>query len=315
MSIQDLINQATKDVDHTETTSAGDFEYTPPEAGVTVGVFIGYIELGKQKQPDYQGKPKPDAEEVRMVFALTHPKKNLKEIEVEGGTKKIQEHIAFNITLKLGEKAKFKKVFNAMRYGRDGITHMAQMLGEKFLLTITHSTSEKTKKGYANLWNEAGEIGIKAPRQEDALSGTVTDLRPSIPDALEPLKVFFFDNPTKETWDSLFVDGTRTVKGEDGKEVEKSKNWLQERIMSASNYKGSALEVMLSGIGNLHTEAQKHSAGTTIQEHEELDLGNGAGSVQEKQTEHGASPTRGTANNAAPSPSDADDALKALGLS
>lgn len=300
MSIQDLINSATKNVDHTETTSGGDFEYTPPAEGVTVGQFIEYIELGKQKQNPYQGKEKPDAEEVRLTFALTHPKKNLKEIEVDGGTKKIQERISFNITLKLGEKAKFKKVFNSMRYGRENITHMAQMLGDKFLLKVSHSTSETTKKVYANLWAEDGSIGISAPRQEDALAGTVTDLRPSIPDALDPIRVFFWDNPTKETWDSLFIDGTRTVKV-DGKEVEQSKNWLQEKIMSASNFPGSALDTMLAGVADIHKEAAK--TGTTVDEDvTALDLGN------EPEVATQTTPTT-------KSPSSSDDALAALGLS
>lgn len=303
MDIKNFINEATKDIDHTVTTGGGDFEYTPPPAGPTVGVFIEYIELGMQKQPDYQGKPKPPVESVRLTFALTHPTKNTKEIDVEGGKKKIQDRISFDISIKLNEKAKFKKIFEKMRYGRDGITHMAQMLGDKFRLDVTHNeVGEKEKKRvYANLWNEQGEIGISAPFVDDPIAGSRTDIRSKIPEALDPLKVFLWGRPTKETWDTLFVDGTRTVKDEKGQEKEVSKNWLQERIINATDYKGSALENLLSGLDNLHTEATKHQeqAGDNI----DIDLEGGA--LEDKKQ---------SAESKVTTSSDADDALAALGL-
>lgn len=63
-----------------------------------------------------------------------------------------------------------------------------------------------------------------------------------------PLQVFLWGKPTKATWDSLFIDGTVTRKNKEGDEVEYSKNWLQEKIASATNYDGSLLDQLLGGM-------------------------------------------------------------------
>jgi hypothetical protein len=51
--------------------------------------------------------------------------------------------------------------------------------------------------------------------------------------------MFLWDYPSKEAWDSLFIEGT----WDDGK----SKNMLQELCMSATNFDGSPLQQMLMG--------------------------------------------------------------------
>jgi len=255
-SIADLANLAAETTDHTETTQGGDFEYTPAPVGKTVGRFIEYIELGKQKQRPYQGKPKADAEEARITFELVAPK-NIKEIDVEGGKKKIADRVSFNIAIKLGDKAGFKKLFETMRRGRETIKHMAQMLGEGFIIEIVHNEQvvdgKKTGKVFANMKTEAAGWLIAAPVIEDPIAGTKTNV--PVPEALSPMKLFLWDHPNKETWDSIFIDGTRTVK-KDGVDVEQSKNWLQHKIMEASNYGGSKLEAMLAGVDNLSIDPE-----------------------------------------------------------
>ena len=94
------------------------------------------------------------------------------------------------------------------------------------------------------------------PRHTDPLAGTITEL--AVPEMLNPIKLFLWDNPTQETWDSLFIDGTYTKK-EGDKEVEVSKNWMQEVILSAENFEGSALHTLVSGLGELST-AEKSPA-------------------------------------------------------
>lgn len=254
-SIMDLANKAAQMEDQTETKSGGDFEYKLPEAGKTIGRLIEYIELGPQKQAPYQGKPKPDAEKVRLTFELLHPKKNFTTIQTDDGEKTFTDTISLEVKKSLSGKANFKKLFNKMLYGRDGISHMAQMLGDGFILGVHHNKSQDGKKEYANLHpasdDGAADYDVSAPVIVDPLEGTSKPI--NIPANTRPLRIFLWDNPTKETWDSLFIDGTRDVKDDKGNVTKVSKNWLQERIMGSPAFEGSALHQMLAGLNELPT--------------------------------------------------------------
>ena len=247
-----LAAKAAQTTDHTETSSGTDWQ--PPVEGTTTLRFIEYIELGKQPQKPFQGKAKPDCEEVRMTFELLMNNKNrtdVREVEVDGVKKLVADRISIKLAIKSGEKAVFKKLFDKMRRGRDNIHHMSQMLGEAFLGTVVHSKSTDGKVTYANLRDSDGAWTIRAPRiQKDPLdddSWVDINVRP----AISPLKIFVWDLPNKECWDSLYIEGTRTVKDDKGVETEQSKNWIQERILSATNYHGSPLEELLNNIGGL----------------------------------------------------------------
>lgn len=274
MDVNALIDYAVEHEDQTDVTAGGDFEYVPPKAGPTVGRFVGYIELGPQPQT-YQGKPKEPVEEVRLIFELLSPAHNIKEVEINGEKKKISDLIAFNVPKKLNEKAKYVKIFNAMRYGREftkdnkPLKHMAQMLGEAFKLNIWHNVVDKGHnkgKTYANLHDGNGAWGIYAPVAVDELAGTSVDISDRIPASLQPgIKIFLWGNPTKDTWDSLFIDGENTVKQADGTEVTKSKNWLQELIMSSTSYEGSKLQQMLGGVQGLSIKEEPKKEASSVQ--------------------------------------------------
>jgi hypothetical protein len=251
LSVSELANMAAEVDDQTETQEAGVFEREVPAAGVHVARFIEYIETGKHKQKPYQGKEKPDAEVVRVTFELLHPKKSIIEYEHEGEKRVRGQLITIRVKKSLSDKASFKKLFNAMTYGRDGIKHMAQMLGEPFLVHVTHNTVKGTDgrdNVYANL-NKDGVFQIGAPRHIDPMTEVVTKL--PVREPIAPVRIFLWNNPTKETWDSLFIDGTREVKAPDGSVTQESKNWLQELILSATNFNGSALDSLLHGVSEL----------------------------------------------------------------
>jgi hypothetical protein len=245
-----LAAQAAEMEDQTDTQAGGDFEYQVAPEGITFGRMIEYIELGKQKQRAFQGKPKKDADEVRITFELLHPKKNIREIEVDGKKIQVTDRISINTTKSLHEKSGYVKLFKAMARGREDIKHMAQMLNEAFLLTVSHNVKEKDgkKTTYANLQKD-GVYNIAAPVIVDPVAETTTQI--PVPAALSPIRIFLWNNPTKETWDTLFIDGDKTVKDEDGSEKQVSKNWLQNRILGATNFAGSALEDLLSGSAEL----------------------------------------------------------------
>lgn len=257
VDFKNLVKQAKEIEDQSVATAGGDFEYTPPPAGKGPIRFIEYIELGKRPQ-SHDGKPKPDAEEVRITFELLGTK-NIKEIDVEGGKRKIADRISITMAKKFSEKATFYKLFKIMQQGRDGITHMAEMLGEAFFGTVVHSIPAKPgDRVYGNLRKDQVWL-IESPRVEDPIAQTVTDYTDKIPAALSPIRLFLWDIPTKETWDSLFIDGTREVKQADGSLKQESKNWLQENIMSAKDFQGSALEQMLGGLESLPTESKQET--------------------------------------------------------
>lgn len=242
--LADLIEQAVSLDDQTETTTGGgDFEREPPAEGVTVGRLIEYIELGVHPRKAHRGKEKTPAELVKVTFELTHPK-NIKTIPAtaEYEAFSISDKISLMLNKSLNDKAKFKKLFEKLRRGRTEVTHFAQMLGEAFVITVKHNKSEANGKTYANVTDASGNFTIEAPYVIDPISETQKEV--PVPEAMSELRLFLWNLPTKETWDSLYIDGTKEV---DGKEV--SKNWIQEKILSAVNITGSALEQMLEDNG------------------------------------------------------------------
>jgi hypothetical protein len=303
-NIADLIASAVALEDQSVEQETYEREVIP--AGKTIGRFIEYIELGHHKQKDFQGKAKPDAPMVRLTFELLHPKKNIREYGEEGSKEKHGMLISIMLAKKLNDKAKFKKLWNRMVYGRDSIKHMAQMLGEAFIIDIFHNVETKDGKPitYVNL-DKDGEYGIGAPFIVDPISETKTDV--PVPAATRPIKLFLWQNPTKATWDSLFIDGTHERKDASGKAEVVSKNWLQERILSATNVKGSMIEQLLGGVPDLPTSEPL------------LDDENDNPAAPPEDQPKAASVTADkakatTAPKVAPKTSAADEALAALGL-
>lgn len=250
--------------DQTETKSS--FEFNLPEAGPGVARFVEYIECGQQPRKAYKGKEKKPADLVILKFDLLSPQKNIR--EHEGTT--YCDTMTVRLNKLLDGKAGFKKLFNTMARGRENIKHMAQMLGEAFIVNVIHSESGEgdKKRTYANLRDENGTWHVNAPVIVDALAGTQQDISAQVMPPLSPIRIFLWDDPNQECWDSLFIDGTYTKKV-DGVETEVSKNWIQSLIVGAVNFPGSPLEAMLGGMPDLPTaEEQTGEDGPTEEEAE-----------------------------------------------
>ena len=161
-----------------------------------------------------------------------------------------------------------------------GSNHIARYLGQVFQFNVKHNKSADGKKTYVNIWYDgAWHVGL--PIIVDAIAGTTTDYSERVRPAINPTRLFLWSNPTPETWDTLFVDGTRKVKQADGTEVEESKNWLQELVMSAKDFKGSALDLMLSKL----TDLPGMDSTSVSQKVESSGTGSAAqGSVQEQKS-------------------------------
>ena len=238
-TLMSQITDASTLADQTE-VSAG-FTYEAPAEGYTTARFVSYIEVGKQPQRAYQGVEKADAFEVRLTFELNGPK-HITTYEHEGVTKTRTNLIRITSTISNNEKSNFFKLLQKMTYGRNDIKHMAQMLGEGFLVQVTHNKSKDGKKTYANLKSDVWNIG--QPATTDPITNDVNIL--NVPVATQEIQLLLWNTPSKEQWESVFIDGSyeREV---DGVKVVKSKNFVQELAMSASNFIGSPLEALVMG--------------------------------------------------------------------
>ena len=229
-----------------QTVAKAGYEYKIPDKGATLARFVGYIELGKHPE-FFNGKEKEHpAPYAKLVFELLGAKHITTD---EDGNKRSTMYYQ-DVTIKTDEKAKFRKLFMKMRGGREDVKHMAQMLGEGFIIKIVHNTvgEGKDQKTYANIY-DSGEWLVFPPVKEDPLSGEVEVIE--VPPMMATPQLFLFDNPTKTQWDSIFIDGEYTTKDDKGNETTRSKNFIQRRIMEAKNFEGSAVEDMLSGLGEL----------------------------------------------------------------
>jgi hypothetical protein len=228
-----------------QTAEQDSFTYEPPAAGRSFMRFVGYVEVGKRKQKPFQGKDKPDALMARLLFELVG-KKHGKEID----GKTVYPILSVNIAVKGGDKAGFVKLLHKMDYGR-GATHMALMLGEGFIGTVVHNVVKvegQPDKVYANIKDKDGNWLIGAPMLPKDPSDPMCDemVPVAVPEATAPIQCLLWDGPTKEQWDSIFIDGTREKKDDKGNVTVVSKNWLQEDIVkNATDFQGSPLQALM----------------------------------------------------------------------
>lgn len=211
---------ATQDVDMTETgTGGGAYEDVLLPKGDYYGHFVEYVEYGK-RIPTNNGKPtgKPAVLNARVCFIVYGP---------NGEKKRIR---SWYLPVFNSERANFKKLFDRLNY--DGNTkHAAQKLGTAWVIPVEQHTSKAGKTS-----NVIDYSLLRPLPKFDPNTG-----EPIVIPALNPedVKVFLWNNPTKETWDSLYIDGVK----DDGT----SKNFIQEDIMKAVDFEGSPLQQMLTG--------------------------------------------------------------------
>jgi hypothetical protein len=224
-----------------QTTVSTGFVREVAPAGFTTARFISYVETGKQPQRAFQGVEKPDAYEVRLAFELNGPK-HVTEYEHEGVKKTRTNIIRITATISNNEKSNFFKLLQKMTYGRNDIKHMAQMLGEGFLVKVTHNKSKDGTKTYANLKSDVWNID--QPAVTDPISNETTIL--AVPAATQDMQCLLWNTPSTEQWASVFIDGEYTREVE-GVQVTTSKNFIQDRAVAASNFMGSPLEALVMG--------------------------------------------------------------------
>lgn len=210
---------AVQKVDMTETGTGGAFESIVLEKGSYNCQYIEYVEYGK-RTPMYQGKPtgRPPVLNVKVGF-LFH--------DGQGSSVRIR---SLRLGVSNSEKAAFKKFFDRLNMNGD-IQHAAQKLGQGFRMEV--DVIEKDGKKYNTMKLETlSPLPKFDPNTGDKIE--LPELKP------EDVKIFLWDNPTQETWDSLYIEGTNEKTG-------KSKNFIQEDILQAVDYNGSPLQSLLEG--------------------------------------------------------------------
>lgn len=308
---KDIANRAAARNDQTQTTTGGG-DFAPAPAGTTLARLVDYIEVGVHPQKAFKGKEKKPANKVYITFELLGTKYT-KEIEVDGKKKTIADRITVPLTLSLHEKASFKKLFKKLAYGRQDIVHMSQMLGDGFKVTIVHREVGEgaDKKVYANITDEDGNFLVDGPFKRDDLEGTTVKL--NVPEAIGEERLFIWDEPTKECWDSIFIDGTKEVKDAAGKEKTVSKNWIQNMIISATNFEGSAVQTFLEGSDSLPTNPEELDYEEEFEQFEEEEVVAPVTKAPAKKA-----PAKAVTNTTAPAKkapvAPAEDPLAALGL-
>jgi hypothetical protein len=233
----------------------GGGDYVPPAAGECKLRFIGYVELGTH-ETEFKGVKKKK-QKVALYFEVSGP--NHPPREGEDG-KKFPIILTIEETLSLNEKARFFKLFNKLNY-QGKATHMAQLLGEPFLGEIFHRTYKRkdgTDGVAVELYNKAeSSYAIRAPRRpvidEDSGLAKAGEFKAIPVDAaITPLRIFLWDQADLEQWATIHIPGEYAAEeAKDGKPARaaKSKNVIQNKIMSSLSFKGSPINLQLLAKG------------------------------------------------------------------
>ena len=228
-NINDLIAaEAAQTTDMNDNLSGGGGGKFPVlDAGQYLGQMIGYTDMGEHED-SFDGKVTGVFPKIRLEFAVFPPR--------EDGTLHADDMVivrSFDLFIKRGDRAGSTRAFRAFNHANDPkITHFAQFFGKPYLIKVTKRKSKDGKKEY-NVVDLAGTQPAINP---------VTRAAYPVPEVDDKFKtVFLWNNPVKAMWDKLEIEGTT----EDGK----SRNFIQDEIVNAKNFHGSALELMLKGEG------------------------------------------------------------------
>lgn len=238
--IQALANQAAETSDDMNIAESGGGGKQFPD-GYCLARLVQYIEFGSHAQ-EYQGQVKAAAPEFQLAFALYGPGYGN-----DDGTPYIFK--PYRMSLSRNEKAGAFLTFKAMNW-KGTAKHFAQLVGDAFMVKFETKASKDPAKKPRSVMNLKATLppmdqltkqpyNVPAPRPED-------------------LKLFLWDYPDLTTWHSFYVEGNF----DDGK----SKNVIQNAMLSAEDFHGSPLQLLLATNNVAYTippKAQK-AAGAAV---------------------------------------------------
>lgn len=224
----------------------GGGDYTPPAMGQAWARFVGYFEVGKHNA-EYEGR-KSTPNMSQLVFELSGPNH-------PASAKGVPLRVVVEEQLSFTAKANFPKIFAMMNYA-GGATHVAELLGHAFVVDIYHYTNKKgkkgaTMKGSAKTTPVGNGYSIRGTTVQDPLTGKPVSI--PVPAAITEPKAFFWDGAELEDWESIYIDGKYDDFTDEKTKVVtpgKSKNVIQNKIMSAVNWIDHPLYAVLAAGGH-----------------------------------------------------------------
>lgn len=194
------------------------------EADVYPAYLVQLIDLGLQPQRAFQGKDKAPAQEIMLTYELC----DCFMVDEDGNEQEdkprwVSETLPFYGLF--ADKAKSTQRYNA--FDPDGAYNgdFARAVGSACNVTIVNNAG-KDGKVYTNVGNVAAISARKAA---------------ALPDLKNDTKVFDLDEPDMEVFNAL-------------------PQWIQEKIKSNLNFKGSPLEKALGGVADKEEEKPKKEA-------------------------------------------------------
>lgn len=212
-------------VDMTKVPSTADYN---PAPGTYMARLVRVVEEGKQKTT-FNGTERVQ-NRIRLQFEL-YGDSNV--IKLNDGSVAFKTIDTGSITYSASTKSNTFKYFSALRAAsnKPDATTFKELLGVGVMVTL-----EQNGK-YINL--SKTNLPTKAATLDPATGNSIPL---TVPQPKADTFYFDWDNPTMEAWQKLFIPGTK----DDGT----PKNWLQERLLDAENFKGSPLDMMLNGLAD-----------------------------------------------------------------
>jgi hypothetical protein len=217
-------------------------DYQPPAAGLAYARLVGYFEIGLHEEKNSEGETLL-RDRVDLVFELSgpnHPARKFDDDTLIPHRVTVQERLSLEVW------ANFFKLFTAMNAAHGGTArHMVQLLHMPFVVEVFHRRG-KNRKVYAGLKGPNG-YNVLGTSYKDEETGEVKTVE--VPPAITELKAFIWELANKAMWDSIHIPGFYEERKSDKGEVTspaRSKNVLQERIMSAKNWPELAAHLGIS---------------------------------------------------------------------
>lgn len=239
------------------------------EEGTAIAVVTGYVELGEHLNKKNVAKNLAILE-VELFDIEGESQKYTREVEFEEDGKKVKKTVGSKLShnfnnISRNDRANFRKevdtLFEACQL--EGVKSPIRLIGQKFLVDVVHNKSDDGKKTYVNLDLKNAAPAFATNRVGKPLFDQPLDIPVDV-NTLS-LRMFLWEAPTAMQWKSIEIEGTYEVE-EEGKKVEKSKNWIQERIRSAENFADSPIESLLLQQGNSGTPLPKATKATETKE-------------------------------------------------
>lgn len=213
--------------------------------GTAIVRLSTYIEFGKHIKT-FQGQAKPATPQFKLGFCIVggggtnKDGKGEKYVREEGQFPFIS---TFDIAMSQHIKSTAVKIFKALNRVGEPKTHFVQKVAEQCLYSLPVSVEKDNNGNDRNVYDFTQLNVAVNPATYEAY--TDADM-PTLED--KHIQVFLWGHPTKEMWDSIHIEGEWEAKKDANGVVTKpakSKNFLQEKCLSAVNFEGSALQLLL----------------------------------------------------------------------